>query len=159
MDVLCTWRSHPRQRTRRRGLRALWGHRVEGPVRGWRANVSGDGEYGADVDYGVRFIHVFLGTGFMDNDRNDSALSNNLHQVYLDSFSGSDPQIRMALLSPQTVKGVVSKWSVTLNSALLLLSFSFSKGTAQAEAAFSERPRYLPSGMHQEYHISMCIKC
>ncbi|PFH50387.1 hypothetical protein AMATHDRAFT_145197 [Amanita thiersii Skay4041] len=43
--------------------------------------------------------------------RNDSTYAGDLlHQLYLDSFADTSDTIRMALLAPQTVKGVRSKW-------------------------------------------------
>ncbi|KAJ7594092.1 hypothetical protein C8J56DRAFT_427620 [Mycena floridula] len=41
---------------------------------------------------------------------NDSSASDHLHNLYLDSFIGTSDSIRMALLAPQTVNGVLSKW-------------------------------------------------
>ncbi|KAF8978894.1 hypothetical protein BDQ17DRAFT_1251286, partial [Cyathus striatus] len=41
---------------------------------------------------------------------NDSSASDTLHQLYLNAFEGTPDSLRMALLSPETVDGVRSKW-------------------------------------------------
>ncbi|TFK36103.1 hypothetical protein BDQ12DRAFT_610386, partial [Crucibulum laeve] len=41
---------------------------------------------------------------------NDSSASNTLHRLYLDAFADTPSSLRMALLSPETVDGVRSKW-------------------------------------------------
>lgn len=64
------------------------------------------------MDYGVCFIHV---QEFIDvmiaAYSNDSAASNLLRSLYLESFQNTPDSLRMALLSPQTVNGVRYQWS------------------------------------------------
>jgi len=43
-------------------------------------------------------------------DRNSSSASDMLHELYLEAFRGTPDSIRMALLAPQTVDGVRSRW-------------------------------------------------
>lgn len=69
------------------------------------------------MDYGVRSVithTAFVHIGPFFYGRNDSSASELLHQLYLDAFQGTPKSLRMALLSPQTVGGVRSKWSVFL---------------------------------------------
>ncbi|EEB97149.1 hypothetical protein MPER_03588, partial [Moniliophthora perniciosa FA553] len=41
---------------------------------------------------------------------NDSQYSNLLHNLYIESFEDTLNKIRMALVSPQRIKGKLSKW-------------------------------------------------
>ncbi|RDB28329.1 hypothetical protein Hypma_001521 [Hypsizygus marmoreus] len=50
---------------------------------------------------------------------NDSAASALLHQLYLEAFEGTPEDVRMALLAPQTVGGVRSKWYGAGGSSVL----------------------------------------
>ncbi|KAK7062768.1 translation elongation factor 2 [Paramarasmius palmivorus] len=67
-------------------------------------------EWKDDLDDGKP---VYKPTGLMEpmwTMANDSALSDLLHELYLESFEDTSDSVRMALVAPQRIKGKLSKW-------------------------------------------------
>ncbi|KAF7308364.1 hypothetical protein HMN09_00685000 [Mycena chlorophos] len=50
---------------------------------------------------------------------NSSSASDDLHQLYLNAFEGTPDELRMAMVSPQTVNGVLSNWYGAGGSSIL----------------------------------------